>query len=147
MLLSSLQCPMAVRSGAPFVEHPMCMMHGWAPHVATGQQALIRCTAVLACSLPSSSLVRLGWVPSTHTPSGGTWVMHTRGIGLVCMFVRSRTAPADCAKFCTYLCRFARPGKMPAEPYFELPISLLKLRRLMQFRLGSHDLPIEQGRL
>ena len=35
---------------------------------------------------------------------------------------------------------------MPAEPYFELPISLSKLRRLMQFRLGSHDLPIEQGR-
>ena len=40
-----------------------------------------------------------------------------------------------------------RPGKMPAEPYFELPISLSKLRRLMQFRLGSHDLPIEQGRM
>ena len=27
------------------------------------------------------------------------------------------------------------------------PISLSKLRRLMQFRLGSHDLPIEQGRM
>ena len=42
---------------------------------------------------------------------------------------------------------FARPGKMPAEPYFELPILLSKLKRLMQFRLGSHDLPIEQGRM
>ncbi len=29
----------------------------------------------------------------------------------------------------------------------ELPISLSKLRRLVQFRLGSHDLPIEQGRM
>ena len=36
---------------------------------------------------------------------------------------------------------------MPAEPYFELPISLSKLRRLVQFRLGSHDLPFEQGRM
>ncbi len=36
---------------------------------------------------------------------------------------------------------------MPAEPYFELLISLSKLRRLVQFRLGSHDLPIEQGRM
>ncbi len=58
-----------------------------------------------------------------------------------------RTAPSARAKFCTYLRWFARPGKMPAEPYFELPISLSKLRRLMQFRLGSHDLPIEQGRM
>ncbi len=60
---------------------------------------------------------------------------------------RGRTAPSARAKSCTYLRWFARPGKMPAEPYFELPISLPKLRRLVQFRLGSHDLPIEQGRM
>ncbi len=66
----------------------MCMMHGWTPHVAIGQQGLIRCTPVLACSPPS--LVRLGWVLSTHTPSGGTWVMHTRGIGLVYMILLTR---------------------------------------------------------
>ncbi len=58
-----------------------------------------------------------------------------------------RTAPSARAKSCTYLRWFARPGRMPAEPYFELPISLSKLRRLMQSRLGSHDLPIEQGRM
>ncbi len=29
-------------------------------------------------------------VLSTHTPSGGTWVMHTRGIGLVCMILLTR---------------------------------------------------------
>ncbi len=58
-----------------------------------------------------------------------------------------RTAPSALAKSCTYLRWFARPCKMPAEPYFELPISLSKLRRLVQFRLGSHDLPIEQGRM
>ncbi len=66
----------------------MCMMHGWTPHVAIGQQALIRCTPALACSPPS--LVRLGWVLSTHTPSGGTWVMHPGGIGLVCMILHAR---------------------------------------------------------
>ncbi len=58
-----------------------------------------------------------------------------------------RTAPSARAKSCTCLRWFARPCRMPAEPYFELPISLSKLRRLMQFRLGSHDLPIEQGRM
>ncbi len=120
------------------------MMHGWAPHVAIGQQGLIRCTPALACSPPS--LVRLGWVLSTHTPSRGTWVMHTRGIGLVYMILLAR-APSARAKSCTYLRWFARPGKMPAEPYFELTISLSKLKRLMQVRLGSHDFPIEQGRM
>ncbi len=63
------------------------------------------------------------------------------------LHVSPRTAPSACTKSCTYLRWFARPGKMPAEPYFELPISLSKLRRLVQFRLGSHDLPIEQGRM
>ncbi len=56
-----------------------------------------------------------------------------------------RTAYSARAKSCTYLRWFARPGKMPAEPFLELPISLFRLRRLMQSRLGSHDLPIEQG--
>ncbi len=76
--------------------------------------------------------------------------MHTRGIGLVYMMLLARpprTAPSARAKSRTYLRWFARPGKLPAEPYFELLISLSKLRRLMQFRLGSHDLPIEQGRM
>ncbi len=58
-----------------------------------------------------------------------------------------RTAPSARAKSCTYLRWIARPGKVPAEPCFELPISLSKLRRLVQFWLGSHDLPIEQGRM
>ncbi len=66
---------------------------------------------------------------------------------LVIQWSKPCTTPSARAKSCTYLRWFARPGKMPAEPYFELPISLSKLRRLMQFRLGSHDLPIEQGRM
>ncbi len=60
------------------------------------------------------------------------------------LHVSPRTAPSAGPKSCTYLCWFA---KMPEERYFELPNSLSKLRRLMQFRLGSHGLPIEQSRL
>ena len=63
------------------------------------------------------------------------------------LHVSPRTAPKKGVKLCTYLRWFARPGGMPAEPYFELPISLSKLRRLVRFRLGSHCLPVEQGRL
>ena len=33
------------------------------------------------------------------------------------------------------------------EPYYELPMSITRLRALVQFRLGSHSLPVEQGRL
>ena len=36
---------------------------------------------------------------------------------------------------------------MPAEPYFELPISNSKLKTLVQYRVGSHWLPVEQGRM
>ena len=32
------------------------------------------------------------------------------------------------------------------EPYYDLPMGISKLRTLVQFRLGSHALPIEQGR-
>ncbi len=35
-----------------------------------------------------------------------------------------RTAPSARAKSCMYLRWFARPGKMPVEPYFEFLISL-----------------------
>ncbi len=125
----------------------MCMMHGWAPHVAIGQQGLIRCTPVLACSPPSKEFLKLG-------PAGvGAVNPRTFRRNMYDVYKRNwaglhdspRTAPAARAKSCTYLRWFARPGKMPTEPYYELPISLSKLRRLMQFRLGSHDLPIEQG--
>ncbi len=99
-------------------------------------------TPVLACSPPS--LVWLGWVLA-HTFRKNMGDAHKRNwAGL---HVSPRTAPSAGAKACTYLRWFARSGKMPAEPYLELPISLSKLKRLVQFRLGSHDLPVEQGRM
>ncbi len=90
-----------------------CMMHEWIPHVAAGQQALIRRAPVLAGSPPS--LVRLGWVLSTHTPSGGTWVMHTRGIGLVCMILLAQLPllAQNHARICTGLLGQARCLQSP----------------------------------
>ena len=41
---------------------------------------------------------------------------------------------------------FGRPSNLRFEPYYELPMGISKLRALVQFRLGSHTLPIEQGR-
>ena len=32
------------------------------------------------------------------------------------------------------------------EPYYELPLSNLSMRRLFRFRLGAHHLPVEMGR-
>ena len=49
-------------------------------------------------------------------------------------------APSKKAKLCTYLRWFSRP-------YYALPFSIKKLRSILHFRMGSHALPIERGRL
>ena len=36
--------------------------------------------------------------------------------------------------------------KVRCEPYYELPMGIARLRALVQFRVGSHALPVEQGR-
>ncbi len=61
-----------------------------------------------------------------------------------------RVAPSPHAKLCTYFRWFARPGRVQVEPYYELPMSITKytkLRLLFHFRMGSHSLSVEQGRL
>ena len=50
------------------------------------------------------------------------------------------------AKLCTYHHWFGRPSDLRFEPYYDLPMGISKLQALVQFRLGSHTLPIEQGR-
>ena len=56
------------------------------------------------------------------------------------------TAPSKGAKLCSYHHWFGRPSSLRFEPYYELPMGVSQLRALVQFRLGSHALPIEQGR-
>ena len=72
--------------------------------------------------------------------------------GLLCrvwdgLHVSPRTAPSKRAKLCTYFAWFLRPSQLKAVPYFELPMPISRVRLLMQFRMGSHALPVEQGRL
>ncbi len=44
--------------------------------------------------------------------------------------------------------RFFLACRLPLDvPYYELTMSITKLRLLFHFRMGSHSLPVEQGRL
>ena len=63
------------------------------------------------------------------------------------LHVSPRTAPSKRAKLCTYFAWFLRPSQLKTVPYFELPMPISRVRLLMQFRMGSHALPVEQGRL
>ena len=63
------------------------------------------------------------------------------------LHVSPRTAPYKGAKLCTYFAWFLRPSQLETVPYFEIPMPISRLRLLMQFRMGSHALPVEQGRL
>ena len=56
-------------------------------------------------------------------------------------------APSKGAKLCTYFAWFLRSSQLKTVPYFELPMPISRVRLLMQFRMGSHALPVEQGRL
>ncbi len=58
-----------------------------------------------------------------------------------------RVALSPRAKLCTYFRWFARPDRVLVEPYYELPMSITKLRLLFHFRMGSHSLPVDQNRL
>ena len=50
-------------------------------------------------------------------------------------------------KACTYWRWFSRPhGVSFRQSYIHLPINGAAMRRLVRFRVGSHDLPVEKGR-
>ncbi|RYE04502.1 MAG: reverse transcriptase family protein [Rickettsiaceae bacterium] len=61
--------------------------------------------------------------------------------------VSPRTAPSKGAKLCTYFAWFFRPSQLTFEPYYDIPMPISRLRLLLQFRMGSHSLPVERGRL
>ena len=62
------------------------------------------------------------------------------------LHVTPRTGPSKGAKLCTYHHWSGQPSNLRFEPYYELPMGVSKLWALVQFGLGSHTLPIEQGR-
>ena len=62
------------------------------------------------------------------------------------LHVSPRIAPSKGPKLCMYHHWFGRPSNLRFEHYYELPMGISKLQALVQFRHGSHTLPIEQGR-
>ena len=67
--------------------------------------------------------------------------------GLGCLHVSPRPAPFKRAKLCTYFAWFLRPIQLKTVPYFEITMPISRLRLLMQVRMGSHALLVEQDRL
>ena len=59
------------------------------------------------------------------------------------LHVSPRTAPSKRVKLCTYFAWFLRPSQLKSVPYFELPLPISRVQLLMQFRMGSHALPME----
>ena len=57
-----------------------------------------------------------------------------------------RSCPGPGVKLCTYRRWFSRPAHQVCPVYWEIPMSTAKLQRILRFRMGSHLLPIEQGR-
>ncbi len=58
------------------------------------------------------------------------------------LHILPRGAPSWGAKLCTYLRWFTRPDKVNMEPYYELPLPVIKRRSILHFRVGPHSLPI-----
>ena len=55
-----------------------------------------------------------------------------------------RSCPGPGVVLCTYRRWFSRPSDHICPVYWEVPMSTAKLQRI--FRMGSHLMPIEQGR-
>ena len=57
-----------------------------------------------------------------------------------------RLAPSAGVKLCTHHRWFGRPQNAACPSYWESPMGNAKLHRIFRFRMGSHHLPIEEGR-
>ena len=57
-----------------------------------------------------------------------------------------RSCPGPGVKLCTYRRWFSRPAHQVCPVYWEVPMSTAKLQKILRFRMGSHLLPIKQGR-
>ena len=57
-----------------------------------------------------------------------------------------RLAPSARIKLCTYHRWFGRPQNAACPSHWESPMGDAKLHRILRFRMGSHHLPVEEGR-
>ena len=103
----------------------------------------LRCSFCLVC--PQNAHV---------LPTGITGLnslgFQTNMMGQLCrdgLHVSPRTAPSKRTKLCTCFAWFLRPSQLKTVPYFELRMPISRVQLLMQFRMGSHALPVEQVRL
>ena len=62
------------------------------------------------------------------------------------VLLEPRLSSSSGVKLCTYQRRFARPAGSHCPSYLDVPMGTAKLQRIVRFRMGSHMLPIEQGR-
>ena len=111
--------------------------------VAPGLVALSSSTAVLAWR-PHFHILALHGLNSLGFQANMDGQLKSVWGGL---HVSPRTAPSKRAKLCTYFAWVRRPSQLKTVPYFEIPMPISRLQLLMQFRMGSHTLPVEQGRL
>ena len=57
-----------------------------------------------------------------------------------------RLAPSAGVKLCTYHRWVGRPQNAACPSYWESPMGNAKLHRILRLRMGSHHLPVEEGR-
>ena len=130
------------RSLASCIACPTCLMPWNTPHVASGLVALS------AVQPPWHGLAVFVFWHNGPELLGFQANMK----GQLCrvwdgLRVSPRTASSQRAKLCTYFAWSLRPSQLKTVLYFEVPMPNSRLQLLMQSRMGSHALPVEQGRL
>ena len=113
-------------------QHPSC--DNWAGDIVKQYSRLG--TASLFSSSGIVCLNSLGYQANMEGQLKRVWG------GLGGLHVSPRTAPSKRAKLCAYFAWFLRPSQLKTAPYFEIPMPISRLRLLMQFRMGSHALPV-----
>ena len=63
-----------------------------------------------------------------------------------CQTAHQFDTSGDMCRFCTYHRWFGRPQNAACPSYWESPMGNAKLHRILRFRMGSHHLPVEEGR-
>lgn len=144
-------CPICMgQRPAPIGVCSILLMRGAHNFIAIGLWAL-RCSLSLwawrqrlaspcvssGMSAPDSRSFMANW-PSAK------WLRAGQAHEMACMCPR-RTAPSNGLKLHVITIAMASQIKLGVSPCHELPMSIARLWALVQFRVGSHALPIEQG--